>query len=332
MNVRLMKCATLLLSLIVLGPGCSPPPSQSGNVPKVYTTFYPTTYFAQRIAGDNTTGDNTIGNRAEVVCLLPDDEDPIFWQPSAETIEAYQGADLIVVNGARFEKWVAKTSLPPSKVVNTAAPLADEFITFVESGGHSHGSDTAHAHKGVDGHTWLDPHYAKVQADEIRKALTQLLPDQADAFQANYAALAADLDELDRLLTDLSVTLEDEHLLASHPAYNYLVKRYGWQLTSFDLDPAEMPSDAALAEIGKTLESTPARVILWESPPDEAVADRLKEEFGLISVWFSPCETLDEASRAAGGDYLSVMKENIIRLRDATAPSLAPEPSEKPTR
>ena len=69
----------------------------------VYTTFYPMTYFAQRIGGEH----------VEVVCPLPQDADPISWMPGANTIQAYQKADLIVINGAQFEKWLDKVSLPP---------------------------------------------------------------------------------------------------------------------------------------------------------------------------------------------------------------------------
>ena len=42
-------------------------------------------------------------------------------QPSDELLAAYQRADLIVLNGAGFAKWVAGASLPPSRVVDTAA-------------------------------------------------------------------------------------------------------------------------------------------------------------------------------------------------------------------
>ncbi len=293
----------LVLLCVVLGCSSSETP-EPREVRLVCTTFYPTTYFTQRIAGD----------RVSVACLLPADEDPIFWDPSPATIEEYQAADLIVVNGADFEKWVAKTSLPTAKTVDTAAPLTAELLKFKSAVAHTHGAGGEHAHTGIDGHTWLDPAHAKVQADEIRKALARLLPEQADEFQTNFAALAADLDGLHQSLIELSGVLEDHYLLASHPAYNYLIERYGWKVKNLDLDPEAMPDEKSMAEIGTAAQAGKIRVILWESQPTEEIAARFEKDFGLKCVVFSPCEQAPE-----GSDYIAAMKENIARLREAVS-------------
>lgn len=293
--------STLLLAVVCLG--CSRNETSTPIAkPQVYTTFSAPTYFVQRIAGEH----------VDVVCPLPADGDPIFWMPSSQTIAAYQKADLIVVNGAGFERWVEKVSLPTSRIVDTAAPLADQWLKYEGAVTHSHGTAERHSHEGVDGHTWLDPNQAKVQAAEIRRALIELVPEAADEFRANYAALAADLDELDRSLRELSQILGDTPLLASHPAYNYPARRYGWNLTNLSLDPAVMPDDAALDEIRRILAAAPARVLLWESPPTDEMAARFREDLGLASVVFSPCELLED-----GEDYIAVMRENVARLREA---------------
>ncbi len=296
----------LLLPLALLGCRKDDAP-QTRAAAEVYTTFYATTYFTERIGGD----------RVKVVCPLPADADPIYWQPDSKAIAAYQAADLIVVNGASFEKWVAKASLPESNVVDTAAPLSAEFIKFKAAGTHSHGSDGGHSHEGIDGHTWLDPHNAKVQAGEIAKALAKLMPEHADEFETNRAALAADLDELDRTISELGEKLSTQHLLASHPAYNYLVARYDWDVTNLDLDPESPSAEDAIAQVRAAIEVRPAKILLWEAEPTPEVAEQLASEFGLISIVFSPCESLDAAAIEAGEDYLTVMRANVERLREA---------------
>ena len=81
-----MGRTAVLFSLIVILLACGgSDPAQNGKregPPVVYTTFYPTTYFAQRIGGD----------LVKVVCPLPEGEDAIFWQPDDETLAALQGA------------------------------------------------------------------------------------------------------------------------------------------------------------------------------------------------------------------------------------------------
>ena len=303
-SLRMGAC--LVLAAVAAGCGDGGPAPASSTPPRIYTTFFPTTYFVQRIAGEH----------AEIVCPLPADADPIFWMPDAAALQAYQQADLIVINGAGFEKWIAKVSLPPSKVVDTAAVFEKQFITYEQAVTHSHGPGE-HSHEGLDGHTWLDPQLAKIQADQVRSVLARLLPDQAQDFRANFTMLAADLDELHALLVELSAALGDRPLLTSHPAYNYLVKRYDWNVVNFSLDPEAVPDDETAAEIKAALKDKPARLLLWEAEPAKDVADWFDKELGLAGVVFSPCETLGAAEAAGGSDYVEAMQANVQRLRAA---------------
>ena len=60
--------------------------------------------------------------------------------------------------------------------------------------------------------------------------------------------------------------------------------------------------------------------MLWESEPLSESVATLKER-GITSVTFSPCELLSAEDRAAGADYLSVMRENLDRLERALGDS-----------
>lgn len=275
---------------------CGDKPSEQSASPSggktVLTTFYPTQYFAQRIAGDFLTID----------CPVPEDADPIFWQPDRASLQKYQAADLIIINGAQFEKWLATASLPESRIVDTAKSFEQDFIRYETSTTHKHGSAGEHAHEGIDGHTWLDPINAKVQAATIRQALAKRWPEHAAAFEKNFAALVADLDALDAACKEVDPA---QPMLASHPAYNYLARRYGWKVTTLDLDPETFPAKDAIPA------SHPAKVILWESMPREKTITLLEKQHGLKSIVFSPAELKGEE------DYLATMQANIARLKQS---------------
>ena len=307
--MRLMNRAvvTVLVAAMLLGAGCgkkAPTSAAPTGKPSVYTTFYPTKYFAERIGGD----------LIDVVCPVPADQDVIFWMPDAKAILAYQKADLVIINGAEFSKWVQRVSLPASRVVKTARPFEAEFITFGHAPVHSHGEGGKHAHEGLDGHTWVDPVNAKRQADEIRKALVKRFPKQKAAFEKGFGLLAQDLEALDTQLKAYQATYKNQPLLASHPAYNYIAKRYGWNLVSLDLFPEEMPSDEAMQGIKDVLKTHPATYIIWEATPKKEIAERLQQELGLVSIEFSPCELLSDAELDAGTDYLTVMQRNLKNI------------------
>ena len=284
----------------------APGPKTGRGKPVIYTTFYPTTYFAEVIGGE----------AVEVVCPCPADEDAIFWEPDRATIAAYQAADLIVINGAAFEKWVLLSVLPEDRMVDTARDLPGELITFAHSTTHSHGPAGTHSHEGIDGHTWVDPVNALVQARSIRDAMAARFPGLADAFGGGFARLESRLKGLDADLRGLSGALGDSPLLCSHPAYNYVARRYGWRIRNLDLDPVEPLKDEQVAAVRAILRTHPARIILWEGEPSAGNVARMKE-LGLVSVTFSPCELMDPAELQAGADYMSVMKTNIESLRAA---------------
>lgn len=292
-------------ALLMTVGGCEQQTSPQAAAPAsgtVYTTFYPTTYFADRIAGD----------ALDVVNPCPADADPAYWMPDDETLAEYQAAGRIVINGAHFEKWIDKVTLPTDRVVNTAKALSEPLIELADAVTHSHGPGGAHTHTGIDGHTWLDPINCKQQAAAIRAALAELRPAQAASFGDNYDALADDLDALDARLKELAPKLTGHTLLANHPAWNYLARRYGWEIKTFHLDPEEMPAAETLAEIKAFIDAHPAKIVLWESAPLAEVASKLKSEFGLTSVEYSPGE-----SRPDAGDFLSVMNANVDRLAAA---------------
>ncbi len=281
-------------------------PAPEGRL-KIYTTFYPTTYFAERIGAGS----------VAVVCPCPAGVDPAWWMPDDKIVQAYQQADLIIINGASFEKWLDKVTLPESRLVDTTRPLADEFIMLSDAVTHSHGPRGTHSHAGIDGHTWLDPVNAKIQAGQIKEALVKRLPDHRSTFEQGYAALASDLDALNSRLKALTANVADQTLLNSHPAYNYLARRYGWRVKYFHLDPATMPDSATLSEIGVFLEHQPAKYLLWESEPSAEIAARLREVHGLESIVWSPCESLEAKRIEDGEDFLSVMNANVDRLQKA---------------
>lgn len=295
-----------LAPVLLLAAACGrSEPVPAATEPLVLTSFYPLTYFAQRIAGD----------KVPVESPLPADADPVTWRPAREDVAAFHNATLTLVNGASFEGWVDKVSLPQSRVVDTSHGLKDRLLKF-ESVTHSHGGGGAHTHEGTDGHTWLDPLNAKVQAQAIHDALAKAFPAHAAAFAQGLAALHQDLDALHARLQAVTPKLGDTRLLASHPAYNYLAARYGWKVTNLDLDPDADLDAPARKSVTDALADAKHAILLWEAAPNEATVAALRE-LGVRHVLFSPAENLAAAERSAGTDYLAIMRANIDRLEQA---------------
>jgi zinc transport system substrate-binding protein len=267
--------------------------------PTVYVVNYPLKYFTQRI----------VGNHVQVVFPAPPDEDPAFWKPDVETISAFQAADLIVINGATYAKWLEKTSLPKAKVVNTSAGFQDQYIEIKDSVTHSHGPAGEHAHTGTAFTTWLNFRFAAQQAKAIEAALSRLLPAQQATFAKQYASLEKDLMALDTRLEALVASQRTQPLVASHPVYQYFATRYGLNVQSVLWEPEVMPEDDQWKTLQALLAKHPAKWMLWEGESLAASVKKL-QTLGVQSLVFDPCGNTPEQ-----GDFLSVMQQNVVNLR-----------------
>ena len=269
--------------------------------PRVAVVNYPLWYFTKRIASD----------RVELVLPIPRAVDPAFWRPDANGINQYQQSDLIFLNGADYEKWRLTSVLPLAKQVVTSAAFAENYMTNGEVVTHSHGTEGLHSHGLIDFNTWMDPRQAKLQAQAIRDQLVRLVPAATQEFNANLQSLEKDLDDLDTDFELASASLGNVPLLASHPVYHYIARRYGWNLKNVHWEPDEMPSDAEWRKFEKLHAEHPGKIMLWEEDPLPVVAERLRK-MGVEPVAFETC-----ASEPAKGDYLTIMKASAERLREA---------------
>ncbi len=286
----------VLLLVCVLAPQ-----SYGAGKLKVYTVNYPLAYFAERIAGD----------QAEVVFPVPAGVDPAFWMPDTATVGAYQGADLILLNGAGYAKWLTRVSLPRARLVDTSRGFKDDYIPAEGALTHSHGQSGKHSHSGTAFTTWLDLGQAVQQAEAVATALARKRPQAQEEFAANLAGLKVDLLALDRRIAGITAPHPHRPLLASHLIYQYLARRYGLNLESVMWEPDEMPDEAQWADIARILERHPARWMIWESTPLSESVERLRG-LGIQSIVFDP-----GANRSDSGDFLSVMTENIRNLEQA---------------
>jgi zinc transport system substrate-binding protein len=267
----------------------------------VYVVNYPLQYFAQRIGGD----------WVQVEFPAPADVDPAYWSPNADIVSAYQSADLILLNGAGYAKWVSTATLPTSRLVDTSVEFADLLITVADALTHSHGPEGDHSHGDVAFTTWLDPTLALDQAHAIREALAEALPQGEEEFHQRFDSLADDLLALDESLRNLFAEVGDRPLLASHPVYQYMARHYQLNLASVHFEPDERPSENAWWDLRSLLADHPADWMLWEDEPMSETSTALAA-LGVRSVVFDPCENTPD-----DGDYLTVMRENVSNLLEA---------------
>lgn len=293
------RLVSLLLCVVLAACADAPPaPEPAATDDVIVASFEPARALAARLAGD----------AVPVTCPLPAGADPATWRPSRDVLADVQAARLVVVAGADFERWTRTASLPSSRVVELAAGLSQPFITF-QSTTHTHGAGGEHTHEGVDGHTWLDPIGLGEMAEHLLEALVDTWPEHEDAFRADANALADELAALHERYAALAPALRDATILCSHPAYNYLARRYEWTPVAADHDPAEPLDVGTLREL-EAAKGSGVTLMLWEEEPVRGTREALAE-LGIRSVVVSPGEHPDD------GDLLDTLAANASRLEEA---------------
>ncbi|MFO0829647.1 MAG: metal ABC transporter substrate-binding protein [Phycisphaerales bacterium] len=303
---RWLFWCTLVAALVV---ACSRDDSAPSTVPAgaaarggplvVVAMNAPLACFAKRIGGD----------AVSVTMPVPPGLDPAFWTPSADDVAAMQRADLVVLNGAGHEPWRVRSALVDSKVVETSNGFRDRWIELAEGVTHSHGLAGEHTHKGTSFTTWIDPQLALEQARAIADALKRARPDAAASIDERLAALATELEAIDAAIADAIHGQQSLPIVFSHPVYDYLARRYALNARYVHWEPEEMPSAEEWERFAALLKEHPARWMIWEEEPADAVRSKLAE-MGVSCVAFRPAGN-------PGGDpaaWLDIQRQNAKEL------------------
>jgi len=302
-----MKLIVYIAIFVLIGCGQSerkPESSKTKTGPlDVVAVNYPLQYFAERIGGKH----------VKVTLPVPRNEDPADWRPAGqqarEFITKTQKSDLILLNGAGYAKWIKYGSWREAQLIDTSLEFKESLLEIGKKHqvSHKHGKDgKIHTHGAVAYTLWLDPQLAVRQAQAIQAAFSREMPNHKEVFSANYKKLEADLLSLGK-----SITKDKEPLLASHPVYQYLQRRFELELKSVHWEPEGTPPAKEWEALKSTLEQYPARWMIWEGAPLAETSKKL-QELGVEIIIFDPC-----GNAPREGDYLTLMRSNFASLKKA---------------
>jgi zinc transport system substrate-binding protein len=302
-RIRVALGLATALALVACGEPATPPDSaHAADEPLVvYAVNHPLAWLAERIGAEH----------VAVVFPAPAGVDPASWSPDAETVAAYQRADLVLLNGAGYARWVSRAALRRSRSVDTSAAFEERWLPLDAGITHGHGPEGEHTHQGWASTTWLDPTLAVEQGHAITEALVAALPERETAIRARFEQVAGELRALDTRLAAAAKRLDGAPLLFSHPVYPYLIARYRLGARALHWEPDEKPSESEWAALEALLVEYPARVLFWEAEPLPYTTVRL-EALGVKSLVYDPC-----ANAPKKGDFLSVAGANVQALEKA---------------
>jgi manganese/iron transport system substrate-binding protein len=204
-----LGAALAILGLSVLA-ACGEPESSTSTDGKfhVVTTFTVIQDIAQNVAGDAAVVESITKPGAEIH----------DYQPTPRDIVKTQDADLVLWNGFNLERWFEKFFQNIKDVPSVVVSDGVEPMGITE--GPYNGKPNPHA--------WMSPTSALIYVENIRKALVEHDPKNADVYNKNAAAYAEKIKAMDAPLRKrLSAIPEDKRwLVTSEGAFSYLARDY----------------------------------------------------------------------------------------------------------
>ena len=189
---------------------CGEPPSDpaDGGKFRVVTTFTVIQDIAQNVAGDAAVVESITKPGAEIH----------DYQPTPLDIVKAQDADLVLWNGFNLERWFEKFFHNVKDVPSVVVSDGVEPMGITE--GPYNGKPNPHA--------WMSPSSALIYVENIRKALAEHDPKNAEIYNKNAAAYAEKIKAMDAPLRKrLSAIPKDKRwLVTSEGAFSYLARDY----------------------------------------------------------------------------------------------------------
>lgn len=230
---------------------------------RVVTTFTVVRDIAQNVAGTAAVVESITRPGAEIH----------DYRPTPRDIVKAQRADLVLWNGLNLERWFERffdnvRDVPSAVVSEGVEPIGI-------NGGPYTGKPNPHA--------WMSPTAVLVYVENIRKALSEQDPANAEVYAANAAAYADKIKALDaRLRERISAIPEAQRwLVTSEGAFSYLARDYGMReafLWPINADAQGTPQQVAAVIDLVRAHSVP--VVFSESTVSDKPARQVAQESG----------------------------------------------------
>ena len=162
--------------------------------------------------------ENISGGLLDVRSIVPIGGDPHIYDPTPGDAQLVAKANLILKNGLTFEGWL--NELIENSGTQAMVKTITEGITPIESAKYKNSTDP---------HAWMDAHLGLTYIENIKNALVELDPDNADIFEFNYKAYRQQMEAMDTKIAAAVQSIPEQQrvLITSHDAFRYFGKRYG---------------------------------------------------------------------------------------------------------
>lgn len=249
-----------------------------------------------------------VGDGATVDVIMPPGSNPHDFAPSAKQAAAMRQADVLVVNGRRFEEGLVDT-IEAAEADGTVVVTATDAVP----------GDGARA---TDPHVFTDPVLMQAVVEHLETTLADDVPGlDTAAFHQRVDDYRAALADLDAEVTDTlaAVPADRRVLVTNHQVLGFFADRYGFDVLGVVIPGGTTlaePSAADLVDLADRIAAAGVPAIFAETSAPARLADALAKEGADVEVVELYTESLGEPGSEAG-TYLDMVRTNAERIAAA---------------
>ncbi len=256
------------------------------------------------------------GERVAVLALVGPNADAHVHEATPRDAKAVARADVLVVNGLGLEGWMAR--LTDSTRFRRTVVEATKGIAPRRMREH----EGAAEREVLDPHAWQSLANGKVYVANIRDALAAADPAGREAYAANAARYA---DEIDRLDGEIRAQLarlppERRRVITSHTSFGYFAAAYGLEFIAPEgVSTDSEPSARDVARIVRQIRAEHIPAVFMENIADHRLLDQIARDTGARIGGTLYSDALSEPDGPAG-TYVAMVRHNVAVLVAALAP------------
>lgn len=240
------------------------------------------------------------GDTFEVKPVVPLGSDAHAYSPSPADVAQISKSALFVYSGAGFESWVE----PLKSTLQSSVKIIDMSI-HVELLKN-------------DPHYWLSIDNMIVMTAEMEAELSNLSPKNKELYRTNAREYIAKLQSLKNDYITGLAECKSRTLITNHDAFGYLAHANNLKnISIIGLSSDEQPSAKTIAQIIELVKKEKIQTIFFEELIDDNVAQTIARESGASAQSLQPLENISEVEMLSWQTYLSIMRNNLKKMRDA---------------
>ena len=288
-----LAAATTLALGLIASAGSALAQAAPGKPLRVVTTFTVIQDIAQNVAGTAAIVESITKPGAEIH----------DYQPTPLDVVKAQSADLVLWNGMNLERWFEKFF---DNVKNVRSAVVTEGIApmGIKEGPYE-GKPNPHA--------WMSTASALIYVENIRKALADADPANAETYAKNAATYSAQIKAMDAPLRARldKVPADKRWLVSSEGAFSYLTRDYGWrEAYLWPINADEQGTPQQVRRLIDLVRKNKIPAVFSESTISDRAAKQVARETGARYGGVLYVDSLSDA-RGAVPTYLKLLEVTV---------------------